>query len=1066
MFLYQSNRLENLFAHWRAVVARPLADPLAPEIVVVHNQGMAQWLARQTALAEGIAANLHFPLPGRFFWDLLHQLTDSPHQEDLFERPILLWRISRLLPRFLDTPAFTELDTYLRDDDDGRKRHQLASRIADLFDQYMVYRPDLLARWLRPILNEGWQATLWRALTESGAPIRAQLAERFRDLLGGDDALDLPHRIHFFGVNALAPAYVDILFRLSGHSEIHLFHLSPCRQYWSELVSARRLAGLRLRQNPPEPPWPDYYDQGHPLLASLGRTGQDFSRQLLDGDPVTVDLHQDSNRPGVLAALQNDILDLHDRGASDQAPFPLDGEDRSIQFHICFSRLREIQVLQDRLLDLFQSLPDLTPADILVTAPDIQHYAAAIAGVFGETAPGRRIPWSIADQSARQELPAVRCFLDLIALLGGRFTAPEVLALCEHDVLLARFGLEPACLTRLHEWVQEAGIRWGLDQNHREQLEVRADGRHSWRFGLDRLLLGHLMGDCQEPFLGVLPYPNLASGETETLSAFLDLIATLARWQGRMRGRRAATDWETLLLSLLNDCFPAEAAEQGLALLRETVHELAASCSAAGFTEGIPVETIRLHLETALSGREGGQPFLSGRVTFCNMVPMRSVPFRVIWLLGMNDADFPRSQHPPAFDLMARQPRLGDRNRRNDDRYLFLEALLSAREVLAISWVGRSLRDESISPPSTVVCELQDTLNSGWIGPSAKASEHLTTHHPMQPFSRRCFDGTLATASYNPSWLPASTEREPSPFLPAPLPASGEPERRIDIHQLVRFWDNPIRYLLERTLGLHLRDERYGLEASEPFTLGQLERYHLRRDAITSLLAGAEPEQVFAQLSSSGRLPAASFAQVHFDDLAKTAADFATRLHPLLTAAWPPIEVDLSIAGDRLTGRIGNLCQAGRFDWGSSQRRTGQIMALWIQHLLLHLSAPGHLPRRSTLVTKGGSKEMAAVEFRLGPVADADSQLRALIEGYRQGLTSPLPLFPRTSLAWARATPENAMAAARSAWNGSFSLEGEGQAPEFRLLFGRTDPFDDSFLAWAGLLRLVLDHNEAADATA
>ena len=1063
MYLYQSNRLENLFTQWRAVIAHPLADPLAAEIVVVHNQGMAQWLARQTAFAEGIAANLRFPLPGRFFWDLLHTLTDLPRQEDLFERPVLLWRISQLLPRFAGHPGFAELDGYLRDDADGRKRYQLAGRIADLFDQYMVYRPDLLIRWQQPHPDQDWQALLWRTLTESGVPVRAQLGERFRHLLDSDSPLDLPERIHLFGISALAPVYVDILFRLGRRTEVHLFHLSPCRQYWSDLVSARRLAGLRHQEGRSGPTAADYYHQGHPLLASLGRTGQEFSRQLLDGDPVEFDLHQISERSQALTALQDDILDLHDQSESDQPRRPLDPHDRSIQFHLCFSRLREIQVLHDRLLDLFQRLPNLTPADILVTAPDIQLYAAAIAGVFGASNQERHIPWSIADQSVRQELPVVRCFLDLLALLGGRFTAPEVLALCEHEVLLTRFGLDPALLPRLHQWVQGTGIRWGLDQTHRRQLDVRTDEQHSWRFGLDRLLLGHLMGASEEPFRGILPPADQDGGESEALSAFLDLIETLSRWHGRIQGGHAAAEWERLLLSLLADCFPAQAEEEGLRLLRETVRELAANCRAAGFSETIPAETVRLHLETILAGREGGQLFLSGRVTFCNMVPMRSVPFRVIWLLGMNDADFPRGQHPPAFDLMARQPRLGDRNRRHDDRYLFLEALLSARDILAISWVGRNLRDESASPPATVVCELQDVLDAYWTSPSGKASEQLTTHHPMQPFSHRCFDGTPPTASFNPSWLPSSLQQDPPPFLPAPLPAPVETER-IELLQLVRFWNNPVRFFVEQTLGLRVHDEGYGLDASEPFALDHLDQYLLRRDTIAGLLAGTEPERILAHLSASGHLPQAGFARVHFDRLLHEAAGFATRLRPLLAAPQSPIEVDLTLGGICLSGRIANLFQAGRIDWSSGQRKAGQLMALWIQHLVLHLAAPANLAGRSILVTRGtdGLEEV----FQLGPVTDASSHLQFLLDGYQQGLTRPLPFFPRTSLAWAEAKPEMAMAAARIAWEGSYQHEGEREQPEFRSFFAHKDPLDEDFTTWGTLLRILLDQEEAADAAA
>ena len=533
VFLHQSNRLEALFRQLQAIIREPLADPLAPEIIVVHNQGMAQWVAQQLAFSAGIASHLQFPLPARFAWEVLQPLAGAPPDEDHFCKAVLRWRVAGLLPLLLDLPAFHEIAVYLRDDRDGGRLYQLAGRISDVFDQYLVYRPDLLNRWEQGEETH-WQAAVWRTLAAEAVPHRARLAEQCRLLLDSEGVIPpiLPRRCHLFGLNSLAPVYLEIIERISSRTEVHLFHLSPCRHYWGDLVSARQLAGKRAKGRHSAGAGTDsYYEQGHPLLVALGTTGQDFFRQLLDRDVQEIDLYQENEQTHLLATLHNDILDLRDRSAADAAGYPLHPDDRSLQFHCCFSPLREIQVLHDRLLDLFQQYPDLTPGDILVSAPDMQMYADAIGGVFGEAGQERRIPWSIADQSPAREQPLVRCFLDLLDLPNGRFTAPEVLALCETPALLRRFGLDPAILPRLHSWVRDAGIRWGLDEAHRHELHVQAGDLYSWRFGLDRLLLGYLMGDCREPQNGILPYGHLAGGEGNELGAFASLIDTLAQWR-------------------------------------------------------------------------------------------------------------------------------------------------------------------------------------------------------------------------------------------------------------------------------------------------------------------------------------------------------------------------------------------------------------------------------------------------------------------------------------------------------------------------------------------------------
>lgn len=1059
MLVHQSNRLENLLAHLLAVLEQPPADPLRPECIVVPNQGMAQWLACRIAQATGIAANLDCPLPGRFVWELVQRLSGGPCEEDLFARPVLCWRLVNLLPDCLDHPLFVEPAAYLADDTDGRKLLQLAERISEVFDQYLVFRPDLLLRWQHQGRDEHWQALLWRRLAAEGPPLRALLGERCRRLLeSADQPVDLPERVLLFGLNALPPVYLEIVARLGRRTAVHLFHLSPCRHYWPDLRSARQLAAARRTTGPM--PDDDLYDSGNPLLLSLGRAGRDFLRQLVDLDPEDVDGYAEGARPDLLTTLQNDILDLYDRSRPGEERFVVEPDDRSVQLHTCCSPLREVQVLHDRLLDLFQQLPGLTPGDILVAAPDIGLYAGAIAGVFGAAAADQRIPWSLADQSARERQPLVRCCLDLLALLAGRCTGPEVLALCEHEPLLARFHLDPALLPRLHEWVQEAGIRWGLDADHRRELGVIATDTHSWRFGLDRLLLGHLMGEADDPWQGLLPCAAAGSGETAALGGFATLLDTIHRWHALFRGSRFPADWHGLLLRLLDDFFLPDRHDQGLATLREAISGFERDCRLAGCTRPLSPAAVRQHLEGVLTQPDGGQPFLSGRVTFANMVPMRSVPFRVIWLLGMNDTAFPRTQRPASFDLMARAPRAGDRDRRGDDRYLFLESLLSARDVFAVSWVGRNLRDDSVSPPSPVVGELLDHLAASCAGGHPTVARLLVSDHPMQPFSRRCYTTPSRNASYNRAWLPAERQAAPPPFLAAPLDAPAEAAAgQVELARLVQFWRHPVHFFLTRILGLRADRDSAGLEESEPFTLDGLEQFQLRQQAVTALLGGRPSEELFFALAAAGRLPQAPFDRLAFAGLKDQAELLAEPLHHLLAGPREPLAVALELGSTLLTGQLGGCFAAGRVAWRSGRRKAADLVELWLLHLVLHLAAPAEVERRSTYLAC--DKDDSPDWFVLGPVTDPAPLLEDLLDRYRLGLTLPLPFFPKTALAWAEAAPGKAMSKARDAWTGSERYRGEDSDPAYAWFFADRDPLDEQFAEQAALFQTILAHRES-----
>lgn len=1064
MFVHQSNRLEILFQQFSLVIRKPLPEPLAPEIIVVHNQGMAHWVARQIAFATGIAANLQFPLPGRFVWDLFHEMMDDPPKEDLFCKPVLQWRIAALLPLCCGHPSFKELADYLRDDGDGRKQYQLTARISDVFDQYLVYRPDLLAQWEEERSEDDWQPLLWRRLTATALPHRIHIAARFRQAAAEartGSLSALPSRFHLFGVNSLAPVYLDIIEQASTLTEVHLFHLSPCRHYWGDLVSSRRMSSLRRKQ--PQllvPDFDSYYEQGHPLLVSLGATGQDFHRQLLDRQIQEIDLYADNDQDNLLATLHNDILNLHNRIVAGDK-YALRPDDRSLSFHICHSPLREIQVLHDRLLDLFQEYADLSPEDILVTTPDIQVYAGAIAGVFGTAERNRRIPWSLADQSLIREQPVIRCFFDLIKLFTGRCTAPEVLALCETEALLNRFGLDPTCLPSLHTWVQDTGIRWGLDREHRCHLEmVAATEEHSWRFGLDRLLLGHLMGDSRETCADLLPYPHLAGNDTEELGGFIAFVETLTRWRLRLRDRRTPEDWSGELLQMLADFFDAEADDQGVRIVREAINGFASECWLAGYTEVIPAEIVCCHLEKILSRPDGGQVFQSGRVTFCNMVPMRSVPFRVVFLLGMNDGAFPRSQQPPGFDLMARHPRPGDRNRRQDDRYLFLEALLSARDHLAISWVGRNQRNDAVMPPSVVVSELRDYIDQSCDALGEPACTGLTTSHPLQPFSPRCFDGTSATASYNPAWRPAAPESTIPPFLSAALKPPAPERLSVDLLGLVGFWRHPVRSFLSQTLGLRLNSVATALEENEPFALDRLHQYHLRRETVAEMLLGHSADKVLHNFRAAGRLPHGKFGPHQFAPVAASSWQLTEQLRPLLAAPRPPLEVDALVGPFHLTGWLTDVYAGGRVTWSGAALKGATLVELWVHHLVLNLLAPAGVPLSSMHLT-------GTATWSLSPVSDPEALLRHLLDLYWQGLSEPLHFYPETSRAWAAASGSgNERRDALRAWEGGYQRRGEGEDPAYSYFFSHTDPLDPAFVALAAVFYPILDHLEEQRAAA
>jgi exodeoxyribonuclease V gamma subunit len=707
--------------------------------------------------------------------------------------------------------------------------------------------------------------------------------------------------------------------------------------------------------------------------------------------------------------------------------------------------MREIQVLHDRLLDLFTADAELKPADILVMAPDISRYAPAVAGVFGSAEQRLRIPWSIADQSRREEEPVLEGFLGLLQLVSSRCTAPETAAVLENLVILTRFHLTENEVPLLRKMISSAGIRQGLDQRGKKDAAL-----HTWEAGLYRLLLGCLTGPLDQPWQGIMPISGGLSEGGDWLGSLAEFIRSLQRLKRQTARPLPPAGWAGVLLRLISRFLDSgkREHEEGLLLLRQQIADFVDNCRRAGFEQPLSLAVLRRHFQQLLAAPAGGQAFLAGRVTFCNMVPMRSVPFKVIWLLGMNDADFPRSQQPYSFDLMAEKRLPGDRNRRDDDRYLFLEALLSARRHFIVSWLGRDQRSNAPRPPSVVVAELCDYINRGWLGKDGKdATELLTVEHPLQPFSRRCFDGkNPQTASHRPEWLPVSGSPAQA-FASRPLPKPEQWARQIDLSQLVRFWKHPVRFFLEQRLNLRtFQTDELLLPESETFLLNELEKYSFAEEILGELRCGRpDCAAPLHRRFAAGGLPGGCFSEFLHQKIKTEAKELAAKVEAQLRQPVEPIEINLTVAGVRLIGKITSLCRCGRVTFRPASLKAKDLLQLWIHHLALLLHQPAGVEPCSFHAAKDKM-------IQLQEVADPETELIRLMQLFQQGCCEPLRFYPETSLAQATGKSVNA------AWLSRYHHRGESEDPAYQLSLRGYAPLDDPQFAELAELLLPLLH--------
>ncbi len=1098
LHLFTSNRLETLAAHLAERLRQPLASPLQPETIVVRNKGMERWLKQEIALRHGVCANHRFPFPEAFGHEIFRRLLphDATGATPALERDVLVWRILRELPALLDRPEFSPLRHYLDGAPDDRKLIQLATRIANIFDQYLIFRPQLILDWDagRDGKGAGWQPVLWRAISsEFQGRHQSSLWQKTSALLAAAEAspMALPERISIFGVSALPPFYLDLFAGLASRVQVNLFLLQPSQEYWGDITSPREDERILKRQRVAEiDPFQLHLETGNRLLASMGYLGRDFLKLLLDaGDWVP---HEDFSDPGeasLLRRVQSDILHLRDRGRQPEIPMlEISHEDGSIQVHSCHSPLREMEALHDQMLDWFQRDPALAPRDIVVMTPDIETYAPFIHAVFGAPEDAsRRIPFSVADRGARRQSQVIDAFLQILSLPDTRLGSATVLALLDTPAIRQHFELTAADLERIRRWVEETNIRWGADAAHREDLGLPALPGNTWRDGLNRLLLGYSMAGHGEKMFGdILPYDDLEGDSAFVLGRFAGFLELIFATVHDLAEARGLEDWadrfETILRQFFTD---AEDTTAELQTIRAALQELRRQQTAAGFDATVSLAVILERLTPVLEEDLHHAGFLTGGVTFCGLKPMRSIPFKIVCLVGMDDSVFPRPVQHLSFDLMARHPRLGDRSTREDDRYLFLETLLSARERLYLSYVGQSIRDNSEAPPSVLVSELLDYLEQAFTLAPADSSRrreeaepalraHLVTRHRLQAFHEDYFAPGHRLFSYSRENCQASAtarlvRQRPGVFIEQPLAAPDAHLRQVSIDDLARFFANPARFLLSQRLDIRLPESEPELPEREAFQIDALQGHQLRQELVAARVTAADAPRSFALQQAGGRLPLGDVGEVDFHQSEARARRFLVRLQlhqgADALAALEPRSVDLALGDFRLSGQLAPCGTRGLLLYRCGKVRPADILRIWIHHLAANVIASGQ--------ASGFLGEDAFHGYR--PPEDPRTLLIDLLELYWRGLVEPLKFFPKTSFALveveqaqsqkAKGKPgtKAPLAKAFEAWEGSDfpKRAGEKDDPYVSLCFQHAEPLDDDFIALARrVFQPVLAHEQ------
>jgi exodeoxyribonuclease V gamma subunit len=1027
MELVRSNRTETLVD---ALASKVRANPLPPlqnETIVVQSRGFESWLTLELARRLGVWANPSFPFPRHLIERMLDVLDpDTKENARVYDRERLKWTVAELLS---ESPPST-LERYLGADTDRVLR--LASNVASVFDDYVVYRPDLLSAWAAG-RDDGWQSELWKAVVAKLGPhdLSSRMTRALERLRRNDGNLDLA-RLHLFSLETLPPHFLRFFAELSKRVPTTLYVLEPSQHYLSDAGAAQLTLNL-----------PSEERDGHPFLIGAGRLARDFQDLLIDVEG-TVDaelsLFDAPDRSTLLRSVQTDIREFEPEPAREQRA-AVSLAEQSISVHACTGPMREVQVLHDLIRDALEHDRSLKPEDVVVMAPELDTYAPLFRAVFEEPTE-HRIPFDVHDRRSRDDSSFYDDFALVLELLDSRFSVLDVVRLMDAKALRNDFCFTSEERARLTDLLAAAGVRWGIDGDHRAEEGFPNDDLHTWREGLGRLFLGFtVMPDTTQTFGSLLPRGAPTLEDAGLVARLSKLCDVLFGAHSRTRGERPIERWADELGRLCGALFSEDdETSRATHLLRSSLNELRDDAAKSGFSGVVSLRTLRRELDRLLVDKTPAVGFLRRGVTLTELVPLRSVPFRMVCLVGMSEDAFPRPDQRPSFDLMRSQHRKGDRNRRNDDRHSFLQAVLCARDRLVITY-SSPVGTHRVEPnPSPLVWELTETINRYYRADEGDEPRVRPTVHPLHAFDRSYFTGEGSTKSFSTRYLEVArvlaSERGDRPRVE--LVATPESQDLVTVGELTKWLWNPSKAFIDAELQTRFETRAVYEPTNALLKLGFLEAANVGNAALDDELRG---DALRDYLAACPEFPDGNPGELQRERLAGEIGAVARRAEALRSGKAGRSEIVRAKLGDVVVeGRLRGLCDDSRVVARFSRvGRRAEIVG-WIEHLLMLAAKEGSLPSRTELVLRGTDTKAHVVGY--AAVEDPAEQLRRLVDAYRSNREAPWPLFEGVSLHFVQNErdkgTESALKKARS------DLESLRKYEEhLEYVLGPDDPFAD-----------------------
>ncbi len=1033
---YSSNQLHLLAGHLSdSLKSHTPRDSFQPQTILVPNRDMAKWLQLFLSEKQGIAANYRFLMPAEWHWKRIREIyPDLPKVLPSDPEP-MKWTLFSLLTESDVLKRFSRLYNYISVQSEEMREVatlKLSRQLASVYDQYLIYRPEMVLRWDSGNTGTGdekWQAELWQLMTERW-----------------ENSYEDPIRHHKAKLFAIAEKEFQ---NREEHDNSPLFIFNP------GLIPGSIARFLKV------------YSENHPVFLFQNRVtesvGETYDCSLLNSlaeETVSIDTIYRSIKDDEYSKFRrfesNTLLsEVKNRISNNKPDLPVQSaiSGSSIQIRSCHSPLREIEVLHQFLLEQFEADPTLKPDDILVITPDLTPYEKLIDGVFGIQEEGvPLIPYRTPASGYRESMQINNTFIDFLNLLTSRFQFDEVIDLFQSRPVLERFDLTESDASKVKEWLEDNYIIWGIDENHRKEWGQPEQKTHTWSRAIQRIWGGDLVGSHLDGTLGFERYEGVKTiSDRERWAVFTKFFRFLSDCHSEVKTPKTVSQWCDLIERWVSNLFSEGVLSEGAGqTLKSGIESLREQVKSSVLNGKVTFKILQSELKKVLENSSGRSARFTDGVTFSSMVPVRGLPFKLIAMIGLNEESFPRKQNAPDFDLISQNPRVTERDRKKEDKALFLESVMAAERVHYCSYIGQSKVDNEHLPPSPVVSEWIDYL--GRI--TGKKQEEWSRYEAISGFSPNAFNKSRFYSKQYHSAMRASAAETAVRTGGLQFQRANDDEQKpedAELSDLIRFYTRHPDWFLRNRFDASPRDTE---EERDEFSLSALEYHQLFRQIFSWRLSGFETNQIQSAVLESGIVPAGWSGRKIVNDLTHS-VDIAFKVLDELDVKpeISHIDVNIKLNDRRLTGLVENYSNRGLVQINPSSKRGGHLFQAWQNHLVLQ--AAGDI-EESLFICELKKGEPKVIRFR--KVENPEKILSELMKNQENHASKPMKFFPDVIHEYLDKDPDNAPESALSAARKKFEGDDYTQFAvrdnlSVKLLYGpgvelSDDMLDETYLRW------------------